>query len=109
MTATKAHLRKAEEDARLTALLGLPHDALLKPPDAALVLGLAGAGTLSQWRFHHRWALKWYLIGSAIRYKLGDLLAFRESRMIDGETGSPAGMQRPSGPERPRGKARRSA
>ena len=121
MNATQAHLRKpkilrAEADERLTALLKLPLDALLTPPEAALVLALAGPGTLSQWRHHHRYALKWVLCGTAIRYKLGDLLAFRDSRTSDGTIGPPAGMKvHPGGPGRghretaPKKQARRSA
>jgi len=92
MNPTRKHA-DAARDERLTALLKLPHDALLKPPEAALVLGLAGPGTLSQWRHHHRYALKWILIGQCVRYRLGDVLAFLASRTIDGLSGPPAGMK----------------
>ena len=84
---------KIPPDEQLAALLKLPHDALLTPPEAALVLRLAGPGTLSQWRHHHRYPLKWLLIGQAVRYRLGDVLAFRDSRTIDGEAGPPTGMR----------------
>lgn len=60
-------------------LLSLPRTHLLDDNQAARALDTT-AGTLSVWRSTGRYNLKYRKIGRKVRYAVGDLLDFLESR-----------------------------
>lgn len=57
----------------------LPKSTLLDDTLAAESLGVS-RGTLAVWRSTGRYNLPYLKIGRLVKYKVGDLLAFRESR-----------------------------
>lgn len=57
----------------------LPKSTLLDDSRAAESLGVS-RGTLAVWRSTGRYNLPYLKIGRLVKYKVGDLLAFRESR-----------------------------
>jgi hypothetical protein len=69
---------------------------LLSPKETAKRLGLKNAGTLNQWRFHHRYPLRFVRIGSRIMYREEDVQNFIELRTSSGtgEAQQPVGNRR---------------
>ncbi len=57
----------------------LPDSLLLDETQAANALGIS-PGTLSVWRSVGRYSLKFSKIGRLVRYRVGDLRAFIDSR-----------------------------
>ena len=66
---------------RLMSLTNITHDSrqLLDDKAAAMVLNVT-PGTLSVWRSTGRYALPYLKIGSKVRYRPADLLAWLEQR-----------------------------
>lgn len=58
-------------------------DRLLTQAEAAEILSVA-AQTLSVWRSSKRYDLPYSKIGRNVRYRHSDVLAFIESRMVNG-------------------------
>lgn len=66
---------------------GVPHEHVqLIPEEAGIILGgdtsPIDTGTLANWRSTNKYDLKFVRIGSNIRYRLSDLLAFIEKRLM---------------------------
>lgn len=61
-------------------------DRLLTTPQTAQMLGLS-RGTLEHWRIATRYdeGLPWVRVGSLVRYRLSDVMAWIESRVEGGE------------------------
>ena len=57
----------------------LPDSHLLDDTQAAEALGIS-AGTLSVWRSVGRYSLKYSKIGRRVKYRVGDIRAFIETR-----------------------------
>lgn len=68
---------------RRTAALSLCLSDLLTPDQAAAALGLSHR-TLAAWRSSRRNPLPWVKVGSRVRYRRSDLLAWIESRTQNG-------------------------
>jgi excisionase family DNA binding protein len=56
-------------------------DRFLTPDEVATILGI-DSQTLANWRSTKRYPLKYARIGRRIRYRLSDVEAFAESRMV---------------------------
>jgi hypothetical protein len=67
------------KDARVTDMVSDP-EALVDEKVAARILGLTNPRTLSVWRSTRRYPnLRHLKIGNAVRYRVADLLEFRDS------------------------------
>lgn len=69
-----------------TAILSKPSTQLVDDPTATAFLGLA-PGTLNVWRATKRHPLPYVKIGRRVMYRMSDLEAFIESRLVSLETG----------------------
>lgn len=67
------------EQPKVTQTVPLDTDDLLTPEAAASLLQLSPR-TLASWRSQGRNELPWYRVGSRIRYRRADLLAWLEAR-----------------------------
>jgi len=76
----------------MASLLDAPPEALLSPEQAGAYLGVRPA-TLAIWRSTDRYGLPYLKIGRLVRYKLGDLRHWLESRSRL-HTGQPNGGDR---------------
>ena len=75
-------------------------DPLLKTRQAAKLLGVV-PDTLVQWRCTRRYPLPYIMVGSSVRYRLSDVLAFIDRGSVDGlSRPGPHLHQRPGGPGR---------
>lgn len=54
---------------------------LLKPDEAATILGVC-AETLNVWRATRRYKLPYVKVGRAVRYRMSDLKAFIQDRLV---------------------------
>lgn len=70
---------------KLEELENLPDSAMVGEADAGICLGGKDhpikKTTLSVWRSTNRYQLRYFKIGRCVRYRMGDLRAFIESRI----------------------------
>ena len=59
------------------------NSTLLSSVEAANYLGVS-AGTLSQWRFHKKFPLRFIKVGAKVAYRISDLEMFLDSRTQSG-------------------------